>query len=334
MAPSKMSSKSRKRKQRTYDYPISVQSSEGPIQSDSSLFIQAHEADLVRGPQAVAAARSLEIEYSGGIRRPVRVGDGLIKWSGGEVKNEVVDPDEEADDQDIPDTDDGIWLDRYDARLLLDALPTIPAPHTSVSDPGSPSGWSDLPSDAEDMFFLSPSETEDYQRTKRRRAIAEDREARLRALRAIQMRKRRKYGVGAMKKYPSDEQRELMRRTATHILASPNPAQLELRILANHGADPRFAFLRGRWTRAWRLTKGHIRLEKEQEIEKEREKEKPGTALGGLAGYGESDEESGEEAEPKVRMGVPEGSGSAVPAAVAAAGKVDGERKQHHLKKH
>lgn len=48
----------------------------------------------------------------------------------------------------------------------------------------SPTGWTDLPSDAEDTFFLSPEETEDYRRDKRRRMIDRSREERLRALAA------------------------------------------------------------------------------------------------------------------------------------------------------
>lgn len=42
-----------------------------------------------------------------------------------------------------------------------------------------------------------------------------------------------------------------MERTAASISRSNNSQQLEMRILANHGSDPRFAFLRGRWRRAW-----------------------------------------------------------------------------------
>ena len=87
-----------------------------------------------------------------------------------------------------------------------------------------------------------------------------------------------------------------MRRTASHILASPNAAQLEMRILANHGADPRFAFLRGRWSRAWRLAKGKARLELEAEkrrkAEDAKEQAQANLGIGGLAGYGDSDEES------------------------------------------
>ena len=88
---------------------------------------------------------------------------------------------------------------RYDARLLLDALPTTaptfvaaddddgdgdPTTSAQSSRPDSPagSGWSDLPSDAEDTFFLTPEETTDLHRTKRLRHLDALRTARLRAL--------------------------------------------------------------------------------------------------------------------------------------------------------
>ena len=74
-------------------------------------------------------------------------------------------------------------------------------------------------------------------------------------------------------------------------MSSPNPAQLEMRILANHGADKRFAFLRGRWARTWKTAKGRIRVEKEEKRKKE-EQDKRRIGLGGLSGYGDSDEES------------------------------------------
>lgn len=89
-----------------------------------------------------------------------------------------------------------------------------------------------------------------------------------------------------------------MHRTASHVLTSPNPAQLEMRILANHGADPRFAFLRGRWARAWRLEKGRVRVQHEEERnEEEAGKGKGKVGLGRLTGYGDSDEESESEVE-------------------------------------
>lgn len=83
-----------------------------------------------------------------------------------------------------------------------------------------------------------------------------------------------------------------MRRTAQHILSSPNPAQLEMRILANHGGDKKFAFLRGRWSRAWAILKGKARREKE---EREKGKGGKGSGLGVLAGYGDSEDETGDD---------------------------------------
>ena len=79
-------------------------------------------------------------------------------------------------------------LHRYDARLLLDSLPSLSSPHDdgNATRPTSPGGWSDLPSDAEDTFFFSAGEVEDYHREKRRRVMDQDREARLRAIRAEQ----------------------------------------------------------------------------------------------------------------------------------------------------
>lgn len=63
----------------------------------------------------------------------------------------------------------------------MDALPLIqsgPAPPLRAE---SPSGWSDLPSGAEDTFFFSPNEAEDYQRHKRRRTLDKAREEQLKA---------------------------------------------------------------------------------------------------------------------------------------------------------
>ena len=75
-------------------------------------------------------------------------------------------------------------------------------------------------------------------------------------------------------------------------MASPNAAQLEMRILANHGADQRFAFLRGRWSRAWKLAKGHARLDSQREQAEKSSQQRQKTVLGGLTGYGDSDSDS------------------------------------------
>ena len=96
------------------------------------------------------------------------------------------------------------------------------------------------------------------------------------------------HGIQLVPKQPDDDQRELMQRTAHHILSSPNPAQLEMRILANHGGDKRFAFLRGRWSHAWLVLKGQAKREKEGLTKKQQERE---SGLGGLADYGDSEDE-------------------------------------------
>jgi hypothetical protein len=68
-----------------------------------------------------------------------------------------------------------------------------------------------------------------------------------------------------------------------------------MRILANHGADKRFAFLKGRWSRSWRLIKAKLRVEQKQK-EREEKQEKETKGLGVLTGYdsGSEDESDGE----------------------------------------
>lgn len=85
-----------------------------------------------------------------------------------------------------------------------------------------------------------------------------------------------------------------MRKTATHISSSPNPAQLEMRILANYGGDKRFAFLRGRWTRFWKLEKARAGAEAEA-LRRTQEDERSGAGLVGLADYGDSDQDGEED---------------------------------------
>jgi len=89
-------------------------------------------------------------------------------------------------------------------------------------------------------------------------------------------------------KQPDKVQKDLMQRTALHIQSSPNPAQLEMRILANHGADHRFAFLRGRWSRFWEAMTDNAR---------ETLKRDEPAGLGGLAGYGSDDDSDADNGE-------------------------------------
>jgi hypothetical protein len=94
-----------------------------------------------------------------------------------------------------------------------------------------------------------------------------------------------------------------MHRTAAHVVRATNDAQLRARILAHHGADARFAFLRGRWGRAWARAQADAR----REVLAEQEAQGAG-ALGGLTGYG-SESESESEGEPSGEGGDHAGSG-------------------------
>lgn len=80
---------------------------------------------------------------------------------------------------------------------------------------------------------------------------------------------------------PDEQVKEIMRRTAKNLQSASNPAQLEMRILANFGADKRFAFLRGRWSRSWASMKHHSKDAKAKT-----------PALGALANYSDSDDNS------------------------------------------
>ncbi|KAN0136960.1 hypothetical protein V8E53_005401 [Lactarius tabidus] len=271
-----MSHRKRKYRQRSETHNSQFDQSEGPslARPDPTLFIVAHEADIIRGPQAARTADSLEVFTNVDGKGGSRIGDGLLKWEGN-MRGEHGD----------------MWVDRYDARLLLDALPTVSVgampPHAPPDSPCS-GGWSDLPSDAEDTFFLTPSETADLHRTKRMRHLDELRTARLRALSPLSCDDADDADPwGGSDEEPDAAQTELMKRTAEHVVRATNDAQLRARILAHHGADARFAFLRGRWGRAWARAQMDVR----REVLVEREAQ---GGLGGLTGYGSGSESESE----------------------------------------
>ena len=81
----------------------------------------------------------------------------------------------------LPSTSTNSFLFRYDVRLLLDVLPPPSSSSSVPSAPESPTGWSDLPSDSEDMFFFSPDEADDFRREKKRKLMERTREERLKA---------------------------------------------------------------------------------------------------------------------------------------------------------
>src|SRR5882672_8745847 len=102
-----MSHRKRKHRQRSdthnnnqYDLVQASSSSSSSARPgpDHSLFIVAHEADIIRGPQAARSADSLEIGIN--VDGGPRVGEGLIKWECGAGG------------------DEDVWVDRY-VRLFV-----------------------------------------------------------------------------------------------------------------------------------------------------------------------------------------------------------------------
>ncbi|KAG2119284.1 hypothetical protein DEU56DRAFT_974808 [Suillus clintonianus] len=257
-----------------------------------SLSIQAYEATIIRGSQSLSTALSLEAPHHSTLEADAsdpQIGNALIQWGASTRNFQPLNS-----DSSFPEVSDdkATWVDRYDARLLLDALPEHASSSASQPRSLSPTGWSDLPSDTEDLFFFTPHEIEDYRREKRRRLIDRNREDRLKALAATDESEQLDLWGGSDEE-PDDAHSELMKRTALHLLSSPNPAQLEMRILANHGADTRFAFLRGRWSRAWRMTKEKLRQDKVDQSAQSLLASR-NVGLGGLAAYGDSDDEGNE----------------------------------------
>ena len=83
-----------------------------------------------------------------------------------------------------------------------------------------------------------------------------------------------------------------MSHTAISLSKSPNPHLLEMRILANHSNDDRFAFLKGRWKDAWEKAKEGVRKSRQNDPKKKEKEEK---AMGALVGGYESSEDETED---------------------------------------
>lgn len=102
------------------------------------------------------------------------------------------------------------------------------------------------------------------------------------------------YGENDEDESPDEDQLALMRRTAQHLHASPDRSKLMARILINHGADPRFAFLRGKWQREWNEVQ-HAISEEETRKKEETARQNQSNVLIGLTGYGESDDDGSDD---------------------------------------
>jgi hypothetical protein len=115
---------SRKRKYSSSGPPGSQAS---PTGSDYNLYIQAYEADLVRGPEAHLAAQSLEVTRLQVDAQDTReaprwkIGEGLIKWGdeklmknrGKSASTSTGFIKDDEDDLWINDEKRSVWVDRY-----------------------------------------------------------------------------------------------------------------------------------------------------------------------------------------------------------------------------
>jgi hypothetical protein len=129
-----MSHRKRKHRQRSdihnnqYD-PVQPSSSSSSTRPDHSLFIVAHEADIIRGPQAARSADSLEVGINVDGLGGSRVGEGLIKWET-DSSSKVGDRDAEGDDRDMCQ-----WVDRYVTYLYRIQLEYTPSGVQKESNP-------------------------------------------------------------------------------------------------------------------------------------------------------------------------------------------------------
>ncbi|ODO08049.1 hypothetical protein I350_03632 [Cryptococcus amylolentus CBS 6273] len=228
-------------------------------------YVQAYEASLVYGQDHIAQS----VRERGGR-------GGLIQYAG------------EADKE--------VWADRHD---MIHLLPSLPSEGRNLSlkassPTRSSSSWS-LPSDTEETWALSDEEEMEIYKNEKKKKWME-------GLRAERLREREREDMDRGKavqksadgwdddEEPPEAILTLMAHTALALSGSPNPSVLEIRILTNHSNDERFAFLRGRYRKAWEAAKGKVKREKEEKARKE-ERER---GLGGLGGYGSGSESESE----------------------------------------
>ncbi|CDR49198.1 hypothetical protein NBRC10512_003313 [Rhodotorula toruloides] len=233
----------------------------------------------------------------------------VVVWKGRVSRGEAEQEAEEEEGEEIE-----VRTDRYDILHLLPS--TLSLPSSSSSAPPDPRGFTHLPPLHEDLFFLTPSERALVAHKERRRKVEEEREERVREVERLEREEsERVRREGGEDEEPDATQLALMTRLHSTLSSSPNPSLLELRILANHSKDERFAFLRegGRWRSVWgEIRRGERgvdgrRKEGSGQVKADEAKKE---GLAGLVGYGsdsedeeEQEEEAGGRAEPEAEAG-------------------------------
>ncbi|KAM0792996.1 hypothetical protein ACM66B_000491 [Microbotryomycetes sp. NB124-2] len=219
-----MYSSSSKRRRQSLSPPAAGTGDASGAEPDSQLHVvSAHEAALVHGHDNLAA----QTEH------PDVANTRLVRWTGS-IRND-----------DAP-----VWLDKYDALNLIERLPSPQAPPS----PTLSIGFSDLPSDSEELFYFDEATRQDIAQGKKRRKLEIGREQRMRELdQQQQQHEATQSGQNDDEIEPPPKQLEMMRKLHQTLSSSAEPALLEMRIMANYASDPRFSFLRknGRYRAQW-----------------------------------------------------------------------------------
>ncbi|SJX65899.1 uncharacterized protein SRS1_16452 [Sporisorium reilianum f. sp. reilianum] len=195
-----------------------------------------------------------------------------------------------------------ITTDRYDAVHLLSHIPTKPCP---TDDDADAAGWSGLDSDTEDLFYMTSLEAATFAHQKAKTTLDAQRSVRLATLPSPSPPPPPSTKVAAVL---SKAQFDLMQRTARAVASSSNASLLELKILANHGADARFAFLRNdagmqpKWSAVWealKTSKGEMGYDAALNMCDDRGVKPSSSAGGALVAYDDSDSDSQSDPQPE-----------------------------------
>ncbi|SCZ90940.1 BZ3500_MvSof-1268-A1-R1_Chr1-3g02403 [Microbotryum saponariae] len=268
----------------TFSQPSTI-SHNPEARASSRLYLVAHEASLIRGHPDWARSVQVPSPSTSSLTTDARGRTRMMRWEAGSGPGF---DDREGDVQQV------IWIDRYDALNLLSSLPILEPTTTPLLPPDL--GFEDLPDDAEEMFYFEPEEREAIERERRSKRLELGREERIKALKREEEEEEEEENEDEETE-PSEIQLALMKKLHTTLSNAADPSLLEIRIMANHGRDPRFDFLRkeGKWSDVWeRIKKG----EPVGEEARRNAEENVGNGLGlGLNGYGsDSEEEEGDTA--------------------------------------
>ncbi|SGY30222.1 BQ5605_C002g01130 [Microbotryum silenes-dioicae] len=273
----------------TFSQPSNISHNLPEPRASSRLYLVAHEASLIRGHPDWARSVQMPSSCTSSLTTDASGRTRMMRWEAGSGA---------GFDHREGDQQQEIWIDRYDALNLLSSLPILESTTTPLLPPDL--GFEDLPDDAEEMFYFEPEERELIERERKSKRLELGREERIKALKREEEEEEEEEHENEETE-PSETQLALMKKLHTTLSNAADPSLLEIRIMANHGRDPRFDFLRkeGKWSDVWeRIKKGEPVGEEARRNDEENVGNGSGNGLGlGLNGYGsDSEEEEGDTA--------------------------------------